>query len=106
MPFKNGSVKVDMADLESLKENLANYLLKHFKLNSSLIQQGLELNNDDVCSHELARMVNKFVYSKKLNSTHWVAVANNVVKINRFSHKNKAKKNKKPVTASTIRHGW
>lgn len=94
-----------MADLESLKENLANYLLKHFKLNSLLIEQGLELNHDDVGSHNLAKMVNKYVSSKKLNSTHWVDVSNNVVKIRRFNHKNK-KENKHPVTPSLIKHGW
>jgi hypothetical protein len=29
-----------------------------------------------------------------------------VVKINRFKHEKKEKKNKHPVTASTIKHGW
>ena len=95
-----------MADLENLKENLANFLLKHYKLNALQIQQGLELDNDAVCSHELAKMVNKFVSSKKLNGTHWVAVANNMVKINRFNRQDKTKKNKHPTTASTIKHGW
>ncbi|MGD0645220.1 MAG: hypothetical protein ABSA75_09970, partial [Candidatus Bathyarchaeia archaeon] len=61
---------------------------------------------EDVSTHALARMVNKFVYRKNLNSTHWVTVENNVVKINRFKQQKKAKKNRHPVTASTIKHGW
>ncbi len=59
-----------------------------------------------VSTYKLARWVNKFVYRKNLNSTHWVAVKNNVVKINRFEHQKKIKKNKHPTTPSTIKHGW
>ena len=99
-------VKVEMNDLDSQKESLANFLHKHFKLDSSLNQQGLELNGADVSTYELLRMVNKFVNSKGLNRTHWVNVQGNMVKINRFKHENKGKKNKHPVTASVIKHGW
>ena len=99
-------VKVDMGDLDDEKENLANFLLSQSKLNSSIISYGLELNMEDVSTYSLARMVNKFVYRKNLNSTHWVTVENNVVKINRFKHQKTAKKNKHPTTASTIKHGW
>jgi len=105
--FKSQSpVKVEMNDLDSEKESLANFLRKHFKLNSSLNQEGLELNGADVTTYELLRMVNKFVNSKGLNSAHWVNVEGNVVKINRFKHEKKEKKKKHPLTASTIRHGW
>jgi hypothetical protein len=61
---------------------------------------------EEVSTYALARRVNKFVYRKNLNSTHWVTVENDVVKINRFKHEKKEKKNKHPVTASTIKHGW
>jgi len=99
-------VRVDMGDLDGEKENLANFLRSQFKLNSSITGEGLELKMEDVSTHALARMVNKFVYRKNLNSTHWVTVENNVVKINRFKHQKKAKKNKHPTTPSTIKHGW
>jgi len=105
--FKSKSaVKVDMADLDSEKENLAKFLLSQFKLNSSITSEGLELNMDDVSTYALARDVTKFVYHKNLNSTHWITVKNNVVKINRFKHSKKEKKNKHPTTPSTIKHGW
>jgi len=99
-------VRVDMGDLDEEKENLAKYLLNQSKLNSSITSWGLELKMDDVSTYALARMVTKFVYRKNLNSTHWVTVKNNEVKINRFEHKKDAKKNKHPTTASTIKHGW
>jgi len=95
-----------MADLDSEKESLAKFLLSQFALNSSVTSYGLELNMEDVSTFALARKVTKFVYRKNLSGTHWVNVENNVVKINRFKHEKKAKKNKHPVTASTIKHGW
>jgi hypothetical protein len=100
------AVKVYMADLDSEKENLANFLRNKFTLNSTITTQGLELKMDDVPTYSLARMVTKFLYRKNLNSTHWVNVENNVVKINRFKHENKAKKNKHPVTPSIMKHGF
>jgi len=106
MSKSQGHVKVEMNDLDSEKESLANFLHKHFKLNSSLNQQGLELDGANVSTYELLRMVNKFVNSKGLNRTHWVNVDGNAVKINRFKHEDKGKKNKHPVTASMIKHGW
>ena len=99
-------VKVDMANLDSEKENLAKFLHSQFKLNSSITPEGLELNMEEVSTYALARKVNKFVYRKNLNSTYWVTVKNNVVKINRFTHQKEAKKNKHPTTPSTIKHGW
>jgi hypothetical protein len=99
-------VKVDVGDLDVEKENLANFLRSQFKLNSSIISEGLKLNLEDVSTYALARAVTKFVYRKNLNSTHWVTVENNVVKINRFKHEKKEKKNKHPTTPSTIKHGW
>ncbi len=105
--FKHKNVvKVDMADLDGEKERLANFLRSQFKLNSTVASEGLELNMDDVSTFALARMVTKFVYRKNLNSTHWVTVENNVVRINKFKHQKKEKKNKHPTTASTIKHGW
>jgi hypothetical protein len=52
--FKHKSVvKVDMADLDGEKENLANFLRSQFKLKSSITPKGLELNMEDVPTHTL-----------------------------------------------------
>ena len=106
MSKSQSPVRVEMNDLDDEKESLANFLHKHFKLNSSSDRYGLELNGADVSTYELLRMVNKFVNSKGLNRTHWVNVEGNAVKINRFRHDKKEKKNKHALTASTIKHGW
>ena len=95
-----------MSDLDEEKEGLANFLQKHFKLNYKVIHDGLELNGEEVSTFELQRMVNKFVNSKRLNLTHWVAVESNVVKIKKFNRKKEEKKSKHPQSVSTIRHGW
>ena len=100
------TVKVDIGDLDSEKENLVKFLNSQFKLNPSIIPGGLEMNIADVYTFALARKVTKFVYRKNLNGTHWVNVKNNVVKINRFKPQKKEKVNKHPTTASTIHHGW
>ena len=108
MLFKHKSVvKVDMADLDSEKANLANFLSSQYKLNSSITPKGLELNMDDVPAYSLAIMVKKFIYHKNLNSTHWVTVENNVVKINKFKGITKKKeKNKKSRPHQSITQSW
>jgi hypothetical protein len=101
-----GIVKVNMGDLDAEKENLANFLRSQFALSSTITPGGLALNMEEAPTFAVARGVTKFVYRKNLNSTHWVTVENNVVKINRFKNHKADKKNKHPVTASTIKHGW
>jgi hypothetical protein len=103
---RTNELKVDLGDLESEKENLSNFLRSHFKINSSSNYEGLKLDAEDVSPQELERMVNKFVYHRDLNNTHWVALERNVVKINRFKHSKKNKKNKNPLPPSKISHGW
>jgi hypothetical protein len=106
--FKHKSVvKVDMADLDTEKENLANYLSSQFKLNSATTSKGLELNLEEVPISSLSVMVKKFVYHKNLNTTHWVSVENNVVKINKFKGTSKKKeKQKKSSPHQTISQSW
>jgi hypothetical protein len=106
--FKHKSlIKVEMADLDSEKTNLANFLLSQFKLKSSVTSKGLELNMEDVPAYSLAIMVKKFVYHKNLNTTHWVSVENNVVKIYRFKGTSKKKeKHKKSMPHKTITQTW
>ena len=100
-------VKVDMADLDSEKENLANFLHSQSGLNSTITSGGLELNMDDVSVFLLAKRVTKFVYHKNLNSTHWVSVENNVVKINKFKGSTKKKeKHKKSTPHQNITQSW
>lgn len=95
-----------MGDLEKEQENLSNFLLSHFKIHSSTGYDGLRFEAQAVSPKELEKMVNKFVYHRDLNGTHWVALENTVVKINRFKPVKKIKKNKHPVSPNKISHGW
>ncbi len=106
--FKHKSVvKVDMADLDAEKTSLANFLESQFKLKSSITSKGLEINAENVPAYSLLSMVKKFLYHKNLNSTHWVSVENNVVKINKFKGNTKKKeKHKKSGPHQSITQSW
>jgi hypothetical protein len=95
-----------MGDLQSEKENLSNFLRSHLKVDSTPTPEGLKLNTENVSSQELERIVNKFVYHRNLNGTHWVATEKNIIKINKFEHPKKTRKNKNPTSPSIITHGW
>ena len=52
-------------------------------------------------------MVNKFVYHQNQMNKYWVALENNVVKINKYKRaKKKKKQNKDWIPPSIIKHGW
>jgi hypothetical protein len=105
--FKHKSiVKVHMADLESEKEKLGEFLLNQFKLASKITTAGLELNMDNVPTYSAVIMVTKFIRHKNLSNKYWVSAENNVVKINKFKRQKKTKENKHPVTPSIIKHGF
>jgi hypothetical protein len=103
---RNSNIEVDMRELASERENLMSFLRTHFRLHSTLSDSGLAVNREDTSPQELTRMVTKFVYHKNLNTTHFVAQDNNTIKISKFKHQKEKKKNKNPLTASTIKHGW
>jgi hypothetical protein len=104
-PSIRNPVRIEMNDLAAESESLANFLQKHLKLTSSLSQDWLVVDAAEVSTYDLLKMVKKFINSKGLNSTHWVDMRGNNIKMQRFNHK-KEKKNKHPTTASTIKHGW
>jgi len=103
---RNSNIEVDMREMANERENLMSFLRTHFRLHSTLSDSGLAINREDTSPQDLMRMVTKFVYHKNLNGTHWVALENNTIKINKFKHQKEKKKNKNAVTASTIKHGW
>jgi hypothetical protein len=106
--FKHKNVvKVEMADLDAEKANLSNFLESKFNLKSSITSKGLELNTKDVQTYSLVRMVTKFLHHKNLNSTHWVSVENNEVKINKFKITCKImEKHKKSTPHQSITQSW
>jgi hypothetical protein len=104
---RKSTVKVDMADLDDEKKDLAIFLNSHFKLDSTITSHGLEVTMEDPSASSLARMVTKFIYHKNLNSSHWVTVENNVVKISKFKGGTKKKdKHEKSSPHQNITQSW
>jgi len=102
-------LKVDLGDLQSEKENLASFLHSHIKVDATQTKEGLTIKPGETLPLELERAVNKFIYHRNLNATHWVSLENDIVKINRFKHSNKKptpKKQKKTPQHATITQSW
>jgi hypothetical protein len=108
MLFKHKStIKVDMADLEEEKTNLAQFLQNQYKINSTTTHKGLELIMEQDQLITAVMMVKKFIYHKNLNATHWVNAENNTVKINKFKNTNKKKeKHEKTSPHQNITQSW
>ncbi len=101
------NLQIDLGDLEKEKENLTNFLILHLRV--SVIQEGdkIGVNSENLSLQGLAHMVNKFVYHRDLNRTHWVSTEGSTVKINRFEvhHKKKEKHDNEPPH-QTLVQSW
>jgi len=71
--------------LKNEKENLTSFLQLHLKVSVSQVEDKLRVDSEKVSVQELEHVVNKFVYHRDLNGTHWVSVEGATVKINRFN---------------------
>ena len=71
--------------MKNEKENLTSFLQLHLKVSVSQVEDKLRVDSEKVSVQELEHVVNKFVYHRDLNGTHWVSVEGATVKINRFN---------------------
>ena len=100
-------LKVDLGDLQSEKENLTSFLQLHLKVPVSQVEDKVTVNSEKVSVEELEHVVNKFVYHRDLNLTHWVSVEGaTTVKINRFKVTEKKKKHEKEPPHQTAAQSW
>jgi hypothetical protein len=99
-------LKVDLGDLQSEKENLTSFLQLHLKVSVSQVEDKLRVDSEKVSVQELQHVVNKFVYHRDLNGTHWVSVEGSTVKINRFKPIKKKGKTKKEPPHQTAAQSW
>jgi hypothetical protein len=101
-------LKVDLGDLKDEKEKLASYLHSHLQINTTPTKEGLTIDPEDTSPQELKKAVNKFIYHRKLNCTHWVSLEMYSVKINKFKIKKKpkTKKQKKTPQHETLTQSW
>jgi translation initiation factor IF-3 len=107
MLFKHKtSVKVDMADLDTEKTNLSQFLSSEYKLNSTITPKGLELNTEDTQISSVLIMVKKFIHNKNLSSTHGVNAENNTIKIYKFKGTAKKKEKHDKTAHQNITQSW
>jgi hypothetical protein len=100
-------LQVDLGDLKNEKERLSSFLQLHFKVTVSPVEDRLRLDSEKVSLQELQHMVNKFVYHRNLNSTHWVSVKGETIKFNTFEGNDKKKeKNVKEPPHQTAAQSW
>jgi hypothetical protein len=104
--------RVDLGDLRSEKERLSSFLQSKLKVTVNQAGNKLAVNSEKLSIQDLHRVVNKFVYHRNFNSTHWVSIeGTTTVKINRFKgtaeKKEKQEKNKKDKSAhQTAIQSW
>ena len=86
---------MELGDLNEEKERLHSFLNTKLKIAFTPTQNKLVADSEVISPQDLEKVVNKFVYHRNLNSTHWVSLEKNTVKINTFKNKDK-KPEKKP----------
>ena len=99
-------LQVDLDDLQNEKENLTSFLQLHLKVPVSQVEDKVTVNSEKVSVQELEHVVNKFVYHRDLNGTHWVSVEGATVKINRFNVIEKKEKHEKETPHQTAAQSW
>jgi len=98
---------VDLGDLQNEKEHLISFLQLHLKVAVSEVGDKVAVDAENVPMHELLHAVNKFVYHRDLNATHWVSVEGSTVKINRFKGTDKKKEaHKKEPPHQSATQSW
>ena len=100
-------LKVDLGDLQKEKENLTSFLQLHLKVPVSQVEDKVTVNSEKVSVQKLEYVVNKFVYHRDLNLTHWVSIEDaSTVKINRFKGIEKKEKHEKEPPHQTAMQSW
>jgi len=100
-------LRVDLGELANEGEALSDFLRSKLKGDVILNGDKLTVDSESLSPKELKKLVNKFVYRRNLMNKYWVALENNLVRINKFKRSEKKKKpRKKGTPPSTIRHGW
>jgi hypothetical protein len=98
--------QIDLGDLQNEKENLTSFLQLHLKVSVSQVEDKLRVDSETVSLQELQHVVNKFVYHRDLNNSHWVSVEGSTVKINRFKGIEKKEKQDKEPPHQTAAQSW
>jgi hypothetical protein len=99
-------LQVDLGDLQNEKENLTSFLQLHLKVSVSQSEGKLMVDPEKVSLQDLQHVVNKFVYHRDLNNTHWVSAEGSTVKINKFKVNEKKEKHEPVPPRQTAMQSW
>jgi hypothetical protein len=103
-------LEVDLGDLENELEHLSSFLKSSAKVDFVSSKGRLSSDSEKIAPQELQKIVTKFIYRRNLNSSHWVSLDGNVVKINKFKSDSKKpeKQHKKssPSSSTSITQSW
>ncbi len=104
MVFGNhkNKLQVDLGDLQGEKEHLSSFLHSSLNVDATSSQNRLSVESEKLSPQELQRVVNKFVYRRHLNGTHWVSLEGSVVKINKFENAKKPEKSQEKPDVANI----
>jgi hypothetical protein len=105
--FRNrNKLQIDLGDLKEEMERLSSYLHLNFKIDMTSSKNKLSVDSEKISAQDLQKAVNKFIYRRNLNSTHWVSLEDRVIRIKKFQNKKKEQKvNKNPVPPK-FSHGF
>jgi hypothetical protein len=98
--------QVDLGDLPTEKSRLAKFLQQHLNVAVTAQKEKLVVPAETVTLQDLQHFVNKFIYHRDLNVTHWVSAEGSTVKINRFKKAKKKTKQKKEPPVQTEVQTW
>lgn len=98
---------MNLGELKDERESLASFLRTTLKVEITSHDNNVLVDSEKSSPQELQRLVNKFIYHRKLNNKYWASLEGGVVNINNFKVAKKSEKQKKKGTPpSTIKHGW
>ena len=99
-------LKVNLGELQDEKESLASFLRTTLKGEINSQENNVSVDSEKLSPQELQRLVNKFIYHRKLNNKYWTSLEGGTVKINVFKAAKSEGKKKKGIAPATIKHGW
>jgi hypothetical protein len=98
---------VDLGDLQKEKDHLIVFLQTHLKVTVTQTSDKLTVEGDKLSLQEIAQTVNKFVYHRNLNGTHYVFASGSTAQIKRFEHdKKKKEKHKHEPVHQNAAQSW
>ena len=97
---------MNLGELKDERESLASFLRTALKVEVSSQENNVLVDSEKSSPQELQRLVNKFIYHRKLNNKYWTSLEGGTVRINNFKVAKSEGPKKKGIQPATIKHGW